>query len=417
MPRLDYLGPLRERNFAFLFLARTASLLGSAMAPVALAFAVLDDLEGSPSDLGLVLAAASVPQVLFLLVGGVWADRLPRNRILVGSDLVMFATQAFVAALLLTHSAEIWHLAALQAIRGTASAFFFPASTGIVPDTVSAPRLQSANALLRLTVSSSQVLGAALGGLLVAAVGPGYALAFDAATFLASAALLSAIRLAPTARVQMRNFARELREGWDEFWSRTWLWVIVVAACVSNAAANGSFSVLGPVVAERALGGAAGWGLILAAFAAGFVAGGVAMLRFRPQRPLYAACAALFLWVPVFPLLALEAPVYAIATAAFVAGFGLEIFGVLWDTALQQHIPSDRLSRVSAYDHLGSFVFIPIGLALAGPLAERIGVSQALWGAAAVTLVSVVAQLAVADIRNLRRTDVTPTPSPASAGG
>ena len=262
---MSRLGPLAERNFRLLFLARTASEIGSAIAPVALAFAVLDELDGSATDLGLVLAAASVPQIVFLLIAGVWADRLPRNLVLVGSDLTMFAAQATLATLLITDRAELWHLLVTQAFRGTAQAFFYPASTGLVPQTISAPLLQQANALLRLSHSSTGVLGAAGGGALVAAFGAPYAIALDALTFLVSAAMLVRIRLPRRATVAVRNFARELREGWDEFWSRTWLWVIVLAALVDNAVFSGTFSVLGPVIAKEELGGAAAWGAILGA--------------------------------------------------------------------------------------------------------------------------------------------------------
>ena len=411
MSRLP-LGALVERNFRLLFLASTASRLGSAIAPVALAFAVLDDLDGSATDLGLILAAATVPQILFLLIGGVWADRLPRNLVLVATDLVMFGAQAIVAILLLTHSAEPWHLYVTQAIRGTSQAFFFPASAGVVPDTVSASRLQQANALLRLSQSSTNVLGAAAGGALVATVGPGYAIAFDAVTFLASALFLARIQLARDATLRVRNFTVELKEGWHEFWSRTWLWVIVVAAMIENAAATGGFLVLGPVVADDALGGATAWGIILAGWAAGFVAGGLVMLRVRPGRPLLVAVAGLLFYGLPCALLAVEAQTAVIATAAFLAGVGLEIFGVLWDTALQEHVPRDRLSRVSAYDALGSFVAIPIGLTLAGPIAEAVGRRETLVASALIVTATCLLQFLVPDIRNMRTVSLAPTTSP-----
>jgi MFS family permease len=405
------LGPLAERNFRLLFLARTASLVGSAMAPVALAFAVLDELDGTATDLGLVLGAASIPQVAFLLVGGVWADRLPRNLVLVGSDLVMFAVQGAVAVLLLTDTAELWHLLVTQAVRGTAQAFFYPAAAGLVPQVVSPGRLQEANALLGLTESGTGVLAAAGGGGLVALFGPGIAIGIDAVTFLASAAFLVGIRLPARATAPVRNFLRELREGWDEFWSRTWLWVIVLAALIDNAVFMGAFFVLGPVTAEETLGGAAAWGGILASLTGGVVAGGVVMLRIRPQRPMLVACAGLLPIAGPLVLLALEANVVLIAAAAFVAGFGLQVFGVLWDTALQQHIPQERLSRVSAYDSVGSFVAIPIGLTLVGPISDAVGVTATLWGAAAIITTTVVLQFLVRDIRSMR----AGPPEPATA--
>jgi predicted MFS family arabinose efflux permease len=404
-------GALAERDFRLLFLGRTASLLGSAFAPVALAFAVLDDLDGSASALGLVLAAIWVPQVFFILVGGIWADRLPRNLVMVLTDLVMFAVQGVVAALLLTGSAEIWHLVVLQFVRGTATAFFFPASSGLVPHVVSPERLQQANALLRLSQSSVGIVGAALSGLVVAAVGSGPALAFDAVTFLVSAALLVRIRLPSSVKVASRSFFGELREGWDEFRSRSWLWSIVVQFMVINAFGQGTFLVLGPVVAQRELGGASAWGAIVAATAAGEVLGGLLVLRTKPSRILLVASFGILLFAPLCFLLAIPASLVVIVAAAIVAGIGIQIFGVLWDTAMQQQIPHDRLSRVYSYDALGSYVCIPIGLSLAGPIADLVGVGTALSLAGVVVIVATALVLLVDEVRTLRRTDVAPAPA------
>jgi predicted MFS family arabinose efflux permease len=404
-------GALAERDFRLLFLGRTASLLGSAFAPVALAFAVLDDLDGSASALGLVLAAIWVPQVIFILVGGIWADRLPRNLVMVLTDLVMFAVQGVVAALLLTGSAEIWHLVVLQFVRGTATAFFFPASSGLVPHVVSPERLQQANALLRLSQSSVGIVGAALSGLVVAAVGSGPALAFDAVTFLVSAALLVRIRLPSSVKVASRSFFGELREGWDEFRSRSWLWSIVVQFMVINAFGQGTFLVLGPVVAQRELGGASAWGAIVAATAAGEVLGGLLVLRTRPSRILLVASFGILLFAPLCFLLAIPASLVVVVAAAIVAGIGIQIFGVLWDTAMQQQIPHDRLSRVYSYDALGSYVCIPIGLSVAGPIADLVGVGTALSLAGVVVIVATALVLLVDEVRTLRRTDVAPAPA------
>jgi predicted MFS family arabinose efflux permease len=402
---------LRERDFRILFLGRTASQLGDSFAPIALAFAVLDDLDGSATDLGLVLAAVWVPQIVFTLLGGIWADRLPRNLVMVGTDLAMFGTQAAVAALLLTGTAELWQVAALQAVRGTATAFFFPAAVGLVPQVVSAPRLQQANALLRLSNSSTRILGAATGGLVVAFAGAGWALAFDALTFLASAGLLAQIRLPRAVRAEAPNLLRELREGWDEFRSREWLWAIVAAAAIGNVCSSAGFVVLGPVVAERELGGAAAWGIIVAGMGAGFIVGGLLTLRLRPRRPLLVAQLGILAAVLPWVALALPAPVPVIVLAAFVAGIGIDIFGVLWDTALQQQIPHDRLSRVSAWDQLGSFVAIPIGLTIAGPLADLLGVAETILLFCGIFLVAQALALLSRDVRTLRRTD----PQPAAA--
>jgi len=406
------LGPLRERPFRLLFLGRSISLLGGAFAPVALAFAVIDDLEGSASQLGLVLAAIWVPEIVFVLIGGIWADRLPRHLVMVGTDLIMFAAQATVAVLLITGEAEIWHLFATQLVRGVANAFFHPAATGLVPHVVSPDRLQSANAVLRLSLSTTQVLGAASAGLLVAAVGPGWALAFDALTFLASAGLLARLPLPREARLGATNFLAELREGWVEFRSRTWLWTIAVQFLFINGFAFGVLIVLGPVIAKEELGGAAAWGAILACLALGHVAGGLLALRLHPERLLLVATLAIFLEIPQYLLLAAAAPLLAIALAALVAGVGDELFGVFWDTTLQQQIPHEKLSRVSSYDALGSFVAIPIGLSIVGPISAGVGVETTLVLATAVVALPTLAVLLVPDVRRLRSLQVG---RPASA--
>jgi MFS family permease len=402
--------PLGEREFRLLFIGRTVSLFGSAFAPIALAFAVLD-LTGSASDLGVVVAAGFLPQIVFVLVGGIWADRLPRHHVMVASDLVSGGAQATIAVLVLTGAAEIWQLVALQLVRGVATSFFFPASQGIVPETVSARLLQEANALHRLTRNGTQIAGSAAGGILVAAMGSGWALAFDAATYFVGAAFLLALRLPHELTMPERDFVRELREGWQTFRARTWLWGIVLQFAFVNAAGVGAWAVLGPVVAEAELGGAEAWGLILASQAAGLIAGGFVALRYRPQRLLLVATLAVFpLAVPIL-FLAPPAPTVMIAAAAFVAGFAIELFGVFWDVAMQQQIAPDQLSRLYSYDALGSFVFIPLGAAVAGPAAESIGLTETLVGAAAVIVVATALVLLVDEVRDLRRTDAVPIPA------
>jgi MFS family permease len=395
-------GPLAEREFRILFLGRLVSFLCGAIASIALAFAVLD-LTGSKSDLGLVLAARSLPQVVFLLAGGVWADRLPRHLVMVSSNVVSAASQGLVAALLLSGRARIWELAALAAVNGTGQAFFFPASTGIVPQTVPTAMLQSANSLLRLGINSTTIGGTALGGALVAATSPGIGLAIDSVSFLLAAFFLWRMRLPGTARIAGSRFVAELADGWREFRSRPWLWSIVLQFGIVNGVWVGCESVLGPAIAKEHLGGAAGWGAVLASQSIGFVLGGLIFLRLRPQRILLVATLGFLLTAGMLPALAIPLPLYGVGVAAFVAGVGLETFGIFWDTAIQQEIPADRLSRVSSYDALGSFVLIPLGLAAAGPAADWLGTAATLWGATCLIVVSTLAVLFVEDVRTIRR--------------
>ena len=402
------LAPFRSRPFRLLFGGRLADNIANAIAPIALAFAVLD-LGGSATVLGLVLAARTVPMVLLVLFGGVVADRLPRHLVLVAANAVSAGTQALVAVLLLTGSAELWHLAVIEAVNGVSSAFMMPASSGLTPQTVPAGQLQPANALLRLGHNFAFITGSATGGALVALSGSGWAFAVDAVLFGLGAALLARIRLPGKARLVATSILTDLREGWTEFRSRTWLWVVVVQFAFVNAAWSGSTSALGPVVADDTIGRAA-WGLVLAALTAGMVVGGLFALRWQWDRPLLIGTVAVFLEVPFLLVLGLEPRTAPLLVAAFVAGVGLETFGVAWDVSMQSNIPADRLSRVYAYDWFGSLVFIPVGLILAGPLSALVGVDATIVGAGVVIAVSIAITLLVPSVRNLRRVDVGSTP-------
>ena len=379
------------------------------MAPVALAFAVLG-LGGSASDLGIVLALSIVPQVFFLLVGGVIADRMPRHLVMIGSNLAAGVAQAVAAYLLISGNAEIWQLAVIGLVRSVSSSFFYPASAGIVPQTVPTEDLQSANALLRLALNATNIGGAALGGLLVALAGPGWAIGIDALSYLVAAAILLPMKIRAPERTGQESFAHELVEGWREFSSRTWIWVVVLGFAFANAAEAGALNVLGPVIAKESLGGASVWGLVLAASGIGLVIGGVIALRIRPERPLFVGVVAITLLFPPLVLLAIEAPWPVIAASTLLAGIGVELFAVFWDTALQAHVPNDVLSRVSAWDAIGSLVLIPAGYAIVGPLADAIGIEETLWLCAGIVFVAITAQLLSRQVRELPRLPPEPEP-------
>jgi MFS family permease len=390
---------LRERQFRLLFTGQIISLFGDALTGVALAFAVLD--IGSATDLGYVFAAKTVPLVGFLLIGGVFADRLPRRAVMLVADVVRFGAQGAVALLVLMHSAHIWEIVILQAISGTASAFFNPASTGLTPLTVSPERLQQANALRGLSMASTGIIGAAVSGVLVASVGAGWALAIDASTFAVSAFFLAQLQLPPHVKIAAQSFLGDLRDGWREFASRTWVWVIVLSASIGNMMTS-VFVVLGAVVSKDSLGGVGAWATILAALGVGSLVGGLVSLRVRVRHPLFFGSSLLgFLALPT-ALLALRAPVVVIAAGALLAGGGNMIFNALWETALQQHIPAAALSRVSAYDWFGSLAFQPLGLVIAGPAAAGLGVSTTLWVAAAGIVAMALLAVATPSVRHLQ---------------
>jgi MFS family permease len=391
-------GALREREFRLLFTGQLISLLGDAFTSVALAFAVLS--IGSASDLGYVFAARSVPLVTFLLVGGVFSDRLPRRLVMLTADVVRFGTQGATAVLILTHNAQVWELAALQALAGTATAFFNPASTGLTPMTVSAERLQQANALRGLSMSVAGLVGLGIGGTIVSVAGPGWALAVDAASYVISAWFLSQLRLPAHISLPPQSFLADLHDGWREFVARTWVWLIVVGASFGNMF-TAIFGVLAAVVAKEHLGGAFAFTEILLGLSAGSLFGGFLSLRVHFKRPLYIGSAlTAFLGVPT-ALLAVHAPALVVACGTFLAGTGNMVFNSLWETALQRHVAPVALSRVSAYDWFGSLAFQPVGLAIAGPLAAGLGESTTLWIAAAGSVAMASVLVATPSVRAL----------------
>ena len=396
------LGALNEPEFRRLYFARAFSQLGDGLLPVALAFAVLD-VDASPSALGFVLAARSVPMVAFLLVGGVWADRLERQRLMLATDLLRAGSQAVLAALVLTDRAELWHFVVLAFVYGCGAAFFQPASTGVTPQLVSPGRLQQANALLSLTASLFYVLGPAAAGVIIAVANPGIAIAIDSATFLVSAAFLTRITLpAAVARVPL-GFVAELRAGWTEFRSRTWLWVDGVYSALGNALVLSPLLALGPLVAVEELEGSSSWAAIATAFGVGSVVGGALAIRLRPKWPLRVAVSALLTLAVPPALLAIPAETAVVAVGGFAAGLGLIFFNTIFETTVQQQVPPESLSRVASIDWMLSIALQPVGFAIAGPVAEAIGLSAALAAAAAWGVASTAVVLAVPSVRNLPR--------------
>jgi MFS family permease len=395
-------GPLRERQFRRYFIGQTTSYLGDGLLPVAIAFAVLD-LTGSATDLGLVLTTRMVPVILFLLAGGVWADRLPRQLVMVASDIARGATQGVLAVLLLTDSAELWHLLVLQAVYGVGEAFWRPAATALLPNVVSAARLQQANALMAVSVNGAYTIGPAVAGLLVASAGAGLAIAVDAATFGVSTVALLLLRVPALERPAERTtFLADLREGWREFSSRTWLWVVVAYFALFLLAVTAPLMVLGPVVADRELGGADDWGFIAAAIGVGVIVGSTAAGRVRPSRPLLVGVLVFSSGTALYALaLGLAAPTLAIAVAGFVSGACEGVLDVIWITTLQQRVTRTALARVSSYDTVGSFIFMPIGFALAGPTADALGTSTVLIAAAGFSITSGVVVALVPSVRGL----------------
>lgn len=392
---------LRERNVRYLVATAAVDALGNNMTAVGLAFAVLQ--IGSTADLGYVFLAAEIPSVIFLLAGGVWADRVSPKTLLVLGYLAAGSAQAGTALLFMTDHATVWRVALLQLAFGIPIAFIRPASTSLVAQAVSHEHLQQANALLNLSRSTLQIVGPALGGLIVVLANPAWALAVDALTFFVGAALQLRLRIAATERPPRTPMLHELREGWNEFTSRTWLWMMVGSFALYQLTLFPALFVLGPTVAKSDLGGAGAWALILAFRGVGSVCGGLVALSLHPSRPLLATA---LLCVPMALLLALlgyAAPVSLLCVASFVGALGLTCASIIWFTTFQLHVPDYLMSRLSSFDWFGSVALNPLGFVLIGPLASAFGVATTLYLAATLNAVVSIVVASTPAIRRLPR--------------
>lgn len=410
--RTSTLAPLRERSFRYYFLSRAVNLVGGTMASIALAFAVLE-VSDSATALGTVLAAHSIPMAVFLLAGGVIADRLGRTQVIQACNVAAGLTQLAVAALVLSGAAEIWHLVVLTAISGTAASISIPALGGIVPALVPRDQLQPANLLLSITRSAMTVAGPSVAGALVITVGPGWALLVDGVTYLLAAALLLGARIPPRQKDgPEESMLAELRAGWQLVRSTTWLWVVVLGFMVLNALDAGAFDTLGPVLAKDSAIGEGGWGLILSAQAVGLLVTGLVLTRIRLQRPLLWGMLGMAAYGVPMVVLGSTAETVPVLVAAFLGGMGLEVFVLAWNLAMQENIPDDMLSRAYSYDALGSFAAIPVGQLAVGPLAAAVGLQRTILVAGVVYLVVVALVLTSRAVRTLPRAPVVAATAP-----
>lgn len=385
-----------------MWIGQTASSAGDSVMGVAIVFAVLR-IGGTAADIGIVVGVQTVCKMIFVLVGGVWADRLPRQFVMLSADLIRGGVQVALAVLLLTGHAHIWQLAVGGAIFGSAEAFFAPASTGLLPEMLPADLLPQGNALLSFSNSFTTVGGPAIAGVIIAAFSPGVLFALDGASFCANAIALSMLKLPPRKISERESFRSELAAGWHEMAIRPWYWLNLIAHTLWNFAFPAYF-VLGPVIAARSLGGASAWGAIAASFSAGAVAGGLFAGRARPRRPLVAANLALVLTVLPVLALARPAPTWVVAVAAAMCGLGLIFLNTVWNATMQQLIPQEVISRVNSYDWLISLLVMPAGYVLVGPIADNVGFAPTLIGAAVLLGAPPVLAALIPGVRAVRRT-------------
>ena len=410
----DSLAPLRNRNFAWYYGSRFSDTLGTMMAGVALTFAVLD-ISDSASAVGVVLAARTIPLVAFLLLGGVIADRVSRTLLLQVSNVAAGFTQGLLAALVITGYAELWMVVALAALNGTVDAISFPAQQSLVPQLVDRGQLQPANALMSMARASLSIIAPSLAALLVVTVGPGWALAVNAATWWLSAALMLPMKVpAPAEPAESAGTLTDLREGWALFRGTTWLWVVVLAFSLLNAIHSGAWFTVGPVVAKDTI-GEQGWGLVLSAGSVGLLVMTVVLLRIRLRRPLFVGMLGIsLLGVPIV-VLGAEPNLTALLIASFIAGAGIEVFSIGWNVAMQENIDERMLSRAYSYDALGSFAAMPVGQLVYGPLADSFGASDVLiWSGVAYGIIAALT-LTSRSVRRLGRAGIPVSPTSSAS--
>jgi len=406
-------GPLGLRDFRFLFSARAISYIGTYLAPIAVAFAILDN-GGGATAVGLSFAAWTLAQVAMLVVGGVVGDRVPRRLVMIGSDIASATVRTAMGVLLVSGHAEVWQLIGLQACGGAAVAFYSPASYGLVREVVPEEQLQQANGLLAIARYAAFPLGAAIGGSIVALIGPGTALLVDAGTYATSALLLAQLHVKSIARAGA-GFLRELREGWSAFVEQTWVWVLVLYVSLYFLITYAPFFVLGPYVAKHSMDGARSWAFVVTGEGVGALLGGLAGLRWRSRQPMVTTGLLLMVTAVQNLVLAFHPTTLLLALTATGAGFAFALGSVVWDTTLQRKVAPEKLARVASYGWMGAMVFLPAGYALAGPIAMAIGLKTYLVIAAVWIVVSTLFVIRLRAVREVTMDDDGTDAVPATA--
>ncbi len=396
---------LAIRDFRLLLADRVIAPASFAFSIVGVSFAVLDETHGSTTVLSYVLAAQIAPSIVFVLLGGVVADRMAPQRVIVAGNLMMAAGEGTFGIMVLAGHPAVWQMIGLECLTGTGMAIFYPASTALLPRIVPPGSIQQASAVSRLAMNGGQMGGSVLAGFCVAVIGPGWALAICGTGLLGTLPLMLSLRVTPHGRGEDASMLRDLREGWSEFRSHTWIWTITAQFAVVMMAWYGAFTVLGPAVVRLHFGphhGPAAWGAITAADSLGLIVGGLVSLRFAPRRPM------LFIVligasVAVTPIaLGMFWPLPLICCASFALGIAIEIMMVQWTVAMARQIPPEKLARVASYDALGSVMAMPLGAVIAGPVAAWATMPRAQFGAAALIVIASLLALIPRDIRQLR---------------
>jgi MFS family permease len=389
-------------GFTALAISRFISNVGNGISPVALAFGVLALPGATGKDLSFVMAARMFPMIALMLFGGVIGDRFKRNRIVGGADIIGSGFAAISAISLIVNHSSVFLLALMGALFGVLNALWWPAMSGVLPEVLPKEKLQHGNAVIALTTNIGYVAGALLGGILVTAFGSGWALLVDAISFFIAGIIVWNLDLPTIVRENANTVFQDLKSGWHEFISRSWVVAVVVAFAVVNLAYESLLQILGPLNFSKLDNGPQFWSYNLAALTAGMLIGSIISLKVHFARPLLFAMLIISATAIWDFSLALSAPLWISLICAFLAGIAVDIFMVVWNTSLQSHIPEESYSRVVAYDAFGSFGLSPLGIAAAGPLAELFGVSTMLFITGALTLFAALATLSVKSVRDLK---------------
>ncbi|MFB7251514.1 MFS transporter [Microbacterium sp. NPDC056234] len=397
------LAAMQDRSFRWFFIARAITMITGSMSSIALAFAVLE-IDNDARSLSYVLAAFTVSNIVFILFGGVVADRMPRALVIQACYVIDILSVGAMATLLFTGTATVPLLMLLSIVTGASTAFVMPAMQGIIPQLTTPEHLQQANAMLSFVRSAVTIGGPIIAGILVTAVGPAWAMVVQVFGWLIAIPVLALVRLPPPAGDGSSSLFHDLRLGWNEFWSRTWLWTIVLAFMVMNAIHVGAWSVAGPYIAKNddRL-GIAGWGWVLAAEGVGVLLMTLVLMWVPLKRPLRLGMIGMAVFAIPLTMLGVHPAVVLLAIAAFIAGTGHELFSTGWNVAMMENVPIDRLSRVSSYDMLGSFVVMPIGTLAYGWLITSADVTTVLVVSGILYAVIALSTLAVPSVWRMGR--------------
>ena len=383
--------------------ARFISNLGNGLGPIAIPFGVLGLPGGNPTSLSIVWFATMLPLTGFMLIGGVIGDKFPRAQMVGGTDMLLGLLVLANGISLIAGHGSVLIFILVGAISGMLNAIWYPSMGALTTDLADEKILQESNSAIGLSSNVALIIGSSIGGVLVATVGAGWAIAIDGLTFLFAGLLVFSLRkYTPIAKPSSDSTLQEIRHGWREFISHKWIVAIVAASTIMYACERSIYSVIGPIVAKENLGGPKPWSLILVFMSVGSVFGVVVAGKVKPKYPIRVALLAQFPTVIWAYMLGNSHSVILIAFSAFVFGIALDLFYVLWITTIQQHVAKESMSKVLAYDAWGATALAPFIMGIAGPTIVKFGVQHTLDILVVVLFLSIALPFLVREVREIR---------------